>query len=194
MAVFIFCQIIRYIVKTLTLLKLQDWDFIKIFKTRDLNSRRRPATSKVVHFAKIFQKNVIITTSQLNFFLFLTFFWPVLVVSYLQIQQRNNSLNYKSFTKQYPCNIQSLRLVTETCSLQDRDEAWNLRDWDRLKTKSQDSITAYNSNKIVESTKLLNLLTYKIYHLLWSSIGPHARQSCYKQFNSNEILQNNNLT
>jgi len=82
-----------------------------------------------VHFTEIFQK-IIITTVKLNFFKFLAFFQSVLVVSYLLIQQRKNSLNYKSFTRPYPCNIDS-----------------------------------FNIDKVVESKKLLNLLTSKNCHL-----------------------------
>jgi len=84
-----------------------------------------------VHFAEIFQK-IIITTLKLNFFKFLAFFRSVLVICYLLIQQRKNLLNYRSFTKPYPCNIDSQdnRLVTETCNLWEQDEIWNFQDWD----------------------------------------------------------------
>ena len=79
-------------------------------------------------FAEIFFK-MSSPLPNFNFFEVFTLFRPVFVVSYLQIQYRKNSLNY-SFTKPYPCNIQSQnnRLVTETWSLRDRDETWNLRD------------------------------------------------------------------
>ena len=59
-------------------------------------------------FAEIFQKNVI--TSKLNFFEFLTFFQPVLVVSYLQIQQKN-LFSCRSFTKPFLCDIQCLKTI-----------------------------------------------------------------------------------
>ena len=41
--------------------------------------------------------------------MFLTFFPPVFVVSYQQIQQTENTSNNKSFPQPYRCNIQSLR-------------------------------------------------------------------------------------
>jgi len=63
-----------------------------------------------VDFAGIFHKNVIIT-SQLIFFEFLVYLRPVLIVSYLQIQQTKNSLNYKSFTKLFLCDIQNLKTI-----------------------------------------------------------------------------------
>jgi len=47
--------------------------------------RPRRKTSKFVHFAEI-KKNVVIT-SKLIFFKFLASFRPVLIVSYLQIEQ-----------------------------------------------------------------------------------------------------------
>jgi len=36
-------------------------------------------------------------------------FPSVLAVSYLLIQQRENSSNYRTFTKPYPCNIDSFK-------------------------------------------------------------------------------------
>jgi len=51
------------------------------------------------------------------FFKFLAFFRCVLVVSYLQIQQKKY-LNYRNFNKPFLCNIQSL----ETWNSRDRDE------------------------------------------------------------------------
>jgi len=55
------------------------------FETRDLQK---------------FEKNVVIT-SQLNFFEFLAFFRPVLVVSHLQIQQTKNALNYSGLLNHF---------------------------------------------------------------------------------------------
>ena len=92
-------------------------------ETSSKTSRPRLETSKFVHFVE-FKKNVV-NTSDLIFFKFLAFFWSVLIVSYLQIQQRN-SLNYRNFNKTFLCNTQSL----ETWSLRDRDETWSLRDRD----------------------------------------------------------------
>jgi len=118
MTLFLFCQIISYVVKTVTLetktlLEAKDWDFMKNSETWPVTWTTRPRLdiSKSVHFAKIFQK-MIITTAKLNFFLISNIFRSVLVVSYLQIQQRENSLNYKSFTKPYPCNIESLKAIS----------------------------------------------------------------------------------
>jgi len=56
---------------------------------RDRHFIKNSATSKFVHFAEIFLKNVVIT-SKLIFFKFLAFFRHVLVVSYLQMQQTKN--------------------------------------------------------------------------------------------------------
>jgi len=96
MALFLFCHIISYVVKT------NLW-------YRDLVKTLRPKLKilKFVHFAEIFQKIIIIL--KLNFFKFLAFFQSVLAVSYLLIQQRKNLLNYRSFTKPYPCNIDSFK-------------------------------------------------------------------------------------
>jgi len=64
-------------------------DLVKISRPRleAWSSRPTLETSKFVHFAESFQKNVIIT-SDLNFFKFLAFFRHVVVVSYQQIQQK----------------------------------------------------------------------------------------------------------
>ena len=128
-ALVLFCHIISYVVKT----NLWYQDLVK-------TSRPKLKILKFVHFAEIFQK-IMITTFKLNFFKFLAFFQSVLVVSYLLIQQRKNSLNY-SFTNPYPCNSQDNRLVTETCNLWEQDETWNLqdRDWDSQKW-SQDQVS-----------------------------------------------------
>jgi len=73
-------MIINDVIETVTFeietwFKLRDRDFIKNPETRDF---------KICAFCRI-KKNVVIT-SKLNFFKFLTFLRPVLVVSYLQIQ------------------------------------------------------------------------------------------------------------
>jgi len=162
--IFLFCQIISYVVKT------NLW-----YRDLVITSSLKLEISKFVHFAKTFQK-IIINTLNLNFFKFLAFFQSVLVVSYLLIQQRKSSLNYRSFSKPYPCNIDSFKTPglwprpvtfeskmrpgsfkteTETCK-------------NGLETKSQDFITANNP------TKLLNQKSCKIYWLtkiaifLWS--------------------------
>jgi len=59
-------------------------------------------------FLKIFQKILSALQSRI-FFEILAFFIPALVISYLQIQQTKNTLNYRSFTKPYRCSIQSLK-------------------------------------------------------------------------------------
>jgi len=51
------------------------------------------------------------------FFEFPAFFQPVLFFSYLEIQQTENSLNYRGFTKPFLCEFQSLKTIG--C---DRDE------------------------------------------------------------------------
>ena len=91
-ALFLFWQIISYVVKT-------------NFWYRHIVETLRPKLniSKFVHFAEICQK-IIIITSKLNFFKFRSFFRYFLVVSYLLTEKK--SLNY-SFTKPYPCNIDS---------------------------------------------------------------------------------------
>ena len=78
MALFLFYQIISYVVKT------NLWIRHLVETSRP---RPKPEIAKFVHFAEIFQK-IIITTLKLNFFKFLAFFQSVLVVSYLLIQQR----------------------------------------------------------------------------------------------------------
>jgi len=75
--------------ETETSLKFRDQDFIKSSETRDLKFENEAETRdfKICGFSKYFPKNVV-TISSLNFFESLAFFLPVLVVSYLQIQQR----------------------------------------------------------------------------------------------------------
>ena len=73
MALYLFCQIISYVVKT------NLW-YRHLAKTL----RAKLEISKFVHFAEIFQKTII-ATLKLSFFKFLA---AVLVVSYLLIQQR----------------------------------------------------------------------------------------------------------
>ena len=75
MALFLFCQIISYVVRT------NLW-YRHLVKT----SKAKLEISKFVHFAEIFQK--IIATLKLNFSKFWAFFQSVLLVSYLLIQQR----------------------------------------------------------------------------------------------------------
>jgi len=59
----------------------------------------------------------------LKFFIILTFSRPVVVVSYLEIQQIKNSLNYWSFTKPFLPDIQPMAQDNRRLpSLQDRDE------------------------------------------------------------------------
>ena len=140
MALFLFCHIISYVVKT------NLW-------YRDLVKTLIPELEilKFVHFAEIFQK-IIITTLKLNFFKRLAFFQSVLVASYLLIQQRKNSLNYWGFTKPYPCNIDSFkttRLWPRPVTLESkiRPETFKTETETRkngLKTNPQDFITANN--------------------------------------------------
>jgi len=54
------------------------------------------------YFSTNFQK-ILSRLRSCNFFEFLAFFLPALVVSYLQIQQTKNKLIYKSFPKPYLC-------------------------------------------------------------------------------------------
>jgi len=54
MALFLLCQIISYVVNSVSLLKLQNQTSSQILKTRDLNFITE--TSKFVHFAEIFQR------------------------------------------------------------------------------------------------------------------------------------------
>jgi len=90
--------------ETETWLKLRDRDFIKNSETE---------TSKFVHFAEIFEKNVVIT-SKLNFFQISGIFRPVLVVSYLQIRQTEIEALLNHF-------FAIIKVSSETCSLRDRD-------------------------------------------------------------------------
>jgi len=145
--------------ETEALLKLWDQDFIKNSEAKTWTLWLRLNTSKFVHCAENFHKNVF-TTSKLNFFSFLAVLQPVLVVSYLHIQQRKDyPLNYRSFTKPYPCIIQSLK----TIGLWPKPVAFETKkrpETFKMEThKSWDSITANNSNKVVASKKFLNLLT-----------------------------------
>jgi len=61
-----------------------------------------------VDFAEYFQKSFF-TTSKWNFFEFLAFSDLFLVVYYLKIERKSNSLNYINFSKPYLCNIQNLK-------------------------------------------------------------------------------------
>jgi len=144
MALFLVCHIISYVVKT----NLWYRDLVK-------TSRPKLEISKFVHFAEIFQE-IIITTLKLNFYKFLAFFQSVLVVSYLLIQQRKNSLNYRIFTKPYPCNIDSFKTTglwprPATFESKMRPETFKTKTESHkngLKTKSQDFITANNPTKL----------------------------------------------
>ena len=122
MALFLFCQIISYVVKTMT------FDTKTLLKHRDQNFKicafRQNFSRKSHHHFK------------LNFFKFLAFFPTVLVVSYLQTQQRKNSLNYRRFTKSYPCCIQSLKTII----LWSRPEAF------KTKTRSETFKTETHKN------------------------------------------------
>jgi len=80
--------------ETETSLKLRDRDFVKNSETETWMSRPRLETSKFLNFAEIFQK-MSPPLPKLNFFEFLAFFRLVFTVSYLQTQQRKNSLNYR---------------------------------------------------------------------------------------------------
>ena len=97
---------------------------------RDRDFIKYSETWKFVDFAEIFQENVVIT-SKLNFFqisgIFPTCIWLFLACK-VQIRQTRYSLNYGSFTKPFLCDIESLKAVTDICSLPDWDETWNHRD------------------------------------------------------------------
>jgi len=106
----------------------RDRDFIKNFETETWSSRLE--TSKLVHFAEVFQKCVAMT-SDLNFFQISGIF-PSCFGCFLPERTTNKkSLNYWNFNKPFLCNIQSLKIWN--LRDQDRDETWNLRDWDSQK-------------------------------------------------------------
>jgi len=126
MALFLFCHIISYVVKT----NLWYRDLVK-------TSRPKLKILKFVYFAEVFQK-IIITTLRLNFFKFLTFF---LLTNATEKKLVELQKFYKAISLQY-WQFQNNRLVTETCNLWEQDEAWNLqvRDWD-LQKWSQDQVS-----------------------------------------------------
>ena len=68
-------------------------------------------TWKFVDYADIFQKffKKYHHHFEVEMFRISVTFLPAVVVSYLQIQQKKNSLNYISFTKPYRCSIQILK-------------------------------------------------------------------------------------
>ena len=92
------------VAETATSLKLRDRDFIKNSET--WNSR--PKLQNLWTSPK-FLKEMSSPLRSWIIFEFLAFFPPILIVSYLEIQQTKNSLNFGSFPQPYPCNIQSLK-------------------------------------------------------------------------------------
>ena len=189
MALFLFCHIISYVVKT----NLWYRDLVK-------TARPKLKISKFVHFGEFFQK-IIISTLKLNFFYFWHFshlFW--LVVSYLLIQQRKNSLNYRNFIQSYPCNIDSFKTTglwprPVTFESKMRPETFKTETETRkngLKTSSLQIIQ--QSYRIKTVAKFIDLQSCLSFHGPTISHGClYARHARYKQFNSNEILPNINL-
>ena len=142
MALFLFCHIICYVVKT----NIWYWDLLK-------TSRPKLQISKFVHFAEIFQK-IIITTLKLNFWISGTF--PICFGCFsLTNKTEKNLLNYRSFTKPYPCNIDSFKTTglwsrPVTFESKMRPEIFKTKTETHkngLKNKSQDFITANNPTK-----------------------------------------------
>ena len=131
--------------------------------------RAKLKISKFVHFAEIKKK----FTSSLWTWIFQIF--GIFLICFgcflLTNATEKNSLNYRSFTKPYPCNIDSFKttgLWPRPVTLWEQDETWNLqdRDWDSQK-RSRDEVLISRlhhckwSNKVVKSKKFLNLLTCK---------------------------------
>jgi len=118
----------------------RDWDFIKNSDTETWSSRPRLETSKLVHFAEIFLKNIAITSK--SFFLFLAFSQHVLVVSYLKIQITKNSWNREilrshCFAIFKVSKLETFETETETWNLQDQ----NSQKWiSRLVTRPRPSL------------------------------------------------------
>jgi len=104
----------------------RDRDFIKNSETETWSSRPRIETSKFVHFAEFFLKDVVIT-SESNFF-HISGIFPTCFGCFLPANTTNKtSLNYRNFNKPFLCKIQSL----ETWNFRDRDsQKWD--SWPRL--------------------------------------------------------------
>jgi len=80
------------------------------------SSRPRFETSKLVHFAKNFILNVVIT-SDFNFFQISGIF-PTCFTCFLPANTTNKkSLNYKNFNKPFLCNIQSFQTWCSSAKL-----------------------------------------------------------------------------
>jgi len=80
------------------------------------------------------------------FFEYLEFYPQLLVVSYLQIQQRRNVMNFRNFAKPYPCNIECLKTIglwPRPVAFETKRETWNFRDRCR-KNGSRDESRNWN--------------------------------------------------
>jgi len=66
-------------------------------------------TSKFVDFAEIYKK--FRNHFRVDLFEFLAFFRPLLIVFYQQIDETKKSLNYRSFTKPFLCDIQRPKTI-----------------------------------------------------------------------------------
>ena len=118
MALFLFCHIISYVVKT----NLWYWDLIKTL-------RPKLEISKFVHFAvsKNYHHHFKVEFSQISSIFLICF------GCFLLIQQRKKLVElqkfYTAISLQY-WQFQDNRLVTKTCNLWEQDETWNLQDRD----------------------------------------------------------------
>ena len=115
-------------------------------KIRDsaLEFRGQYETWKFVHYANIFLKifqNICHHFEVERFFEFLAFFLRALVVTHLQIHQKRARWITEIFLSHIVAvaKVWNNRLVSEICSLPDRDETWNFRDRDSQKWSRDES-------------------------------------------------------
>jgi len=108
-----------------------------------------------------------LTTSKLNFFHFYwywfivefrVFFLTAFVVSYLQIQQVTNTLNYRNFPRPYRCSIQSLKAIglwPRPASFEIETRPANFPDWDSQKWVSWPKPSLETPSLLTSSVHLL---------------------------------------
>ena len=119
-----------------------------------------------------------------NFFEFLAFFLPALVVSYLQIQQTKNTLIYKSVTKAYFCrprqDLKPSRLRLENGKSRDQDHISRLHH----------CLTCSGENNILCSKCNVHLCLNQ-----WWSLETHISESWSRRLQVSRLwmLQRNSL-
>ena len=126
----------------------RNFEIETLLKLRDQTSQKIPRLDiwKFVYFSDIKIKlSPPVSWTFSNFWHFSDLFWLFLTCK-VQIQQRKSSLNYRSFTKPYYCDIQSLKtiglwprpvaFVTETESRPETFETDTRQNGSRDETKS----------------------------------------------------------